>query len=148
MLKPDTPNERIQTRAQKDLKLAHQLVTRVMSKEKKVQKIYGGLCHKFPVLVRTCGLCQAVVFSESKAAGGDPLNIAHGLLLDHLSILLKKDGRADLLIAIRDGDAESYMLATRRILSAWIYFKRFAVSILKVESAQDEDKAEDAQEEE
>jgi len=36
---------------------------------------------------------------------------------------------------IAEMDLGSYMLSTRIVLSAWVYFKRFAVSILKVKPA-------------
>ena len=128
-----------QTRAQHDFILAEKLVSEVEGREDAVKKIYGGLCHAFPVLVRTCGLAQAVAFSQAKATpnrdGADkPRVIAHCLLLQHVAALLgpPEGGLAE---AIRTADAQTYMLHTRRVLGAWIYFKRFAVSILKVEDA-------------
>jgi CRISPR-associated protein Cmr5 len=43
----------------------------------------------------------------------------------------------DPLDAVRQAETLDYMLKTRRVLEAWIYFKRFAVSILRVESGKD-----------
>lgn len=55
---------------------------------------------------------------------------------------IETDGRggADdpLLKAILNADALPYMLYTRRVLQAWVYFKRFAVSVLGVKSGGDE----------
>lgn len=124
----------MKTRAQQDLELAAKLVQAVSSHDKETQQIYGGLCHSFPVMVRTCGLCQAVAFSKAKAGEGkEPREKAHSLLLKHVAEILGVQG--DLLQAVRDASASDYMLYTRRILSAWVYFKRFAESILKVSSA-------------
>jgi CRISPR-associated protein Cmr5 len=129
------------------MELAARLVQAVATKyDEKAQarKIFGGLCHSFPIMVRTCGLCQALAFSFDKATVTDktpsPRNEAHGLLLDHVSELLLGPDRRDrvaLLDCVRGGDVAQYMFDTRRVLAAWVYWKRFAVSILKVESARD-----------
>jgi len=98
-----------------------------------VGKIYGGLCHSFPVLVRACGLCQALAFVEAKA--GDSKGNwaqAYTLLRQHVAGQLGTD---DPLDTIAKADMLTYLRYTRTILSAWVYYKRFAVSILKVESA-------------
>lgn len=130
-----------QTKAQQDLALALRLVQEVKDgHDEKARKIYGGLCHKFPILVRTCGLCQALAFSSDKSTvkeGQQPTsqNIAHGFLLAHVAQLLETPG-GDPLALVRGESTTGYMLHTRRVLAAWIYFKRFAVSILKVNDSQ------------
>lgn len=127
----------MKTRAQQDMELAAQLVQAVSSHDKETQQIYGGLCHSFPVLVRTCGLCQAIAFSKAKAGEGkESREKAHRLLLEHVAAILGVE--SDLLQAVRNASASDYMLYTRRVLSAWVYFKRFAESILKVSSAAQE----------
>lgn len=126
------------TKAQKDMELALKLVNEVFdSSNKQTQKNYGGLCHSFPVMVRQCGLCQALAFSESKknASGDSDLAKAHELILKHAGKII---GQENILQAVRDADTIRYILLTRRILSAWIYFKRFAVSILMVEEGGNE----------
>ena len=126
----------ITTRSQEYLKLAEKLVGEVEPKDGGMKKIYGGLCHKFPVLVLTCGLCQAVAFSCDKATGESDRAKAHGLLLEHVAKVLGSS-REQLTEHIRTAPLEEYMLDTRRVLDAWSYFKRFAVSILKVENARE-----------
>lgn len=61
---------------------------------KETYEIYGGLCHKFPVLVRTCGLCQTLAFIESKADSGDneQRKRAHGTLRAHVLAVLTGEG--------------------------------------------------------
>lgn len=139
--------DRMKTRAQQDLILAEWLVSEVdqqhPDKEDKVRTTYGSLCHSFPVMVRTCGLCQAVAFSKAKAEADDErIKQAHTLLLHHLGELLHtidaSVDKVDPLDAIRKADAPTYMLYTRRVLSAWVYFKRFAESILKVKAGEGE----------
>lgn len=144
------------TRAQKNLIFAEKRVSEVetaaaaKNAPDKLGKTYGGLCHNFPVLIRTCGLCQAVAFSEAKAAGDDEKVIprAHKMLLKHLGEFLSENGFAlqgrSALETIRTADAMTYMLMTRQILAAWIFFKRFAVSILQAESAQAAEETEDS----
>jgi CRISPR-associated protein Cmr5 len=126
----------MRTRAQADLILAEDLVSQVAErKNKELNRIYGGLCHQFPVMVLTCGLAQALAFSDSKKEAAGDRGEAHKLLLQHVAKLMGVSGTA--LEAVQSVDAVKYMLHTRRVLSGWIYFKRFAVSILKAEAGDD-----------
>lgn len=123
------------SKAQKDMTLAHKLVSEVMNKPEDTRKIYGGLCHSFPVMVRQCGLCQALAFSEAKSASNESgRSEAHKLLLQHVGKLIDNQNP---LATVREEDMTHYILHTRQVLSAWIYFKRFAVSILDVEAGED-----------
>ncbi len=134
-----SPPTRATTRQQRDLVRALKHVTAVSHKDEGVRKIYGGLCHSFPVLVRTCGLCQALAFVEAKATSRDQNPServqAYRTLREHIAELLGKTALT-LLDTVRDDSMTDYMRHTRTVLGAWIYYKRFAVSILKVDSAQ------------
>jgi CRISPR-associated protein Cmr5 len=121
------------TRQQRYLTLALAHVEMVAREAKEAKDIYGGLCHTFPVLVRTCGLCQALAYVEAKAAGNGARGKAYTLLRGHVAAVL---GVPDALAAARDAEVTEYMRYTRTILAAWIFYKRFAVSLLKVESGQ------------
>lgn len=127
------------------LSKAAELVGEVESKDKEIRDIYGGLCHSFPVMVRTCGLCQAVAFSFDKmtpTSGTESnRNIAHKLLLEHVANVLGFSGPSNLLERVTEDNATKYMFYTREVLTAWVYFKRFAVSILKVEDARTAEEA-------
>lgn len=108
--------------------------------------VYGGLCHSFPVLVRAAGLCQALAFVEDKAcvpAAGDRAE-AYKLLRRHVARHLGVAEPAQLLHAMQadSNGVVAYMRQTRVILDAWVYYKRFARSILQVDSAQAADEAE------
>lgn len=127
----------MKTRAQKDLEWALKEVSKHKDKNERVRNAYGNLCHHFPLMVRTCGLCQAVTFCFAKTKGDDQiLKEAHEMLLANVEDLINEtdsiSGSRSVVDAVRQADAVQYMLYTRRILSAWIYFKRFAESILEV----------------
>ncbi len=119
-----------QTRAQRDMKLALDLVCELENADVELKRIYGGLCHNFPVLVMQSGLCQALAFSADKATGEGNRAKAHKKLLEHVSKILGSDA----LKAPQDSTVIQYMHHTRRVLESWVYFKRFAKSVLKVEA--------------
>lgn len=127
------------TRQQRYMTLAFEHISAVKEKKGEAGAIYGGLCHTFPVLVRTCGLCQALAFVEAKAAGGGDRGVAYTLLRDHVAAVLGQNTDG-LLKAVRTAPVADYMRHTRTVIDAWIFYKRFAVSILKVESASTGDK--------
>ena len=128
------------TRAQEDMERAAEAVTAVKNDmPPEVHKIYGSLCHSFPIMIRRCGLCQAVAFSAAKAQAKDShRQSAHRLLLSHVGTVIGADTNADekeVLRYVQSVDASQYIFYTRRLMAAWIYYKRFAASVLKVENA-------------
>ncbi len=93
---------------------------------------YGALCHEFPVLVRNAGLAQAVAFYQAKSAGSD--DTAFGLVLGHVATILGVDGGVTGLQArIASSDVRTYHEDSARVWDAWVYFKRLAVSVLRVQ---------------
>ncbi len=130
----------VQTQSQRDLKRAAERVTEVkaLDPEENWSKIYGGLCHAFPILVRTCGLAQAVAYHTSKVgAGQKPQECAHKRLMEDFRDLIPD-------FELGDASVTAYMNATRRVLAAWVFYKRFAVSVLdaKADEARDDEKGE------
>lgn len=119
------------TRTQQDMRVALELVRSLEQASSELKNIYGGLCHSFPVLVRQSGLCQALAFSAAKAAGEGERAQAHKKLLEHVGRILQV---SDTLQAAQEADATQYMHMTRRVLEAWVYFKRFAASVLGVKT--------------
>jgi CRISPR-associated protein Cmr5 len=99
-----------------------------------VRRVYGGLCHTLPVLVRRNGLCQTVAFLNAKAGDGSPQKRAYTLLCDHLAVTLRQSSPA-LLPYVAGLSLAEYVQATRTVLAASEFYKRFAVSMLGVESA-------------
>lgn len=122
----------MQSRAKQDLVLAAECVSELLGTGSQTAKIYGGLCHEFPILVRNAGLCQALAFHIAKAAGEtSPRAAAHGKLLEHVARVLAVE-KNELLATIQNAETREYFFYTRRVLATWAFFKRFAVSILEV----------------
>jgi CRISPR-associated protein Cmr5 len=117
----------------KDLETAAHLVDDVRTRrDEDVQAHYKRLSRSFPVLVRTAGLGQALAFSKEKARGEGSRAAAHSLLLQHVDVLLDVVEPLDALryLCRPETSMSDYLVATRRVLGAWVYFKRFAVAML------------------
>jgi CRISPR-associated protein Cmr5 len=96
---------------------------------------YQSLCQEFPVMVRTAGLCQALAFSYAKKGDEKGLPRAHDLLLQHVAAILQSQPDVGALMnKIQKAPAAEYMHMSRRVLDAWVYFKRFSKSVLSVEA--------------
>ncbi len=111
---------------------AHRLILTVAEGEKKK---YGTMAHKLPMLIRRAGLAQALVFVEAR--GED----AQLKLLQHLAETVEFAGvtnRKELVKHSREADLATYMLLTRRVLAALVWYKRFTESILKVRNVDDD----------
>lgn len=127
------------TRSQRYLDLALRHVEAIRddtSPDDDRRRIYGGLCHTFPVLVRTNGLCQTLAFIAAKSAADDtePSDQAQAYrdLSGQVAEVLGIEG--DPLRTVRRAGLSDYMRYTRTILDAWVYYRRFAVSVLKVDA--------------
>lgn len=118
----------VHSRSQRDYALGIELVGAVLREPDGVRRIYGGLCHEFPVMVHSSGLAQAAAYHHAKAAGGDgDRATAHALLLAHMAAVLGVD---DLAEYSRTVPTTEYMRATQRLLAGAVFFKRLAVSML------------------
>lgn len=108
------------------------------SPRQKERKAYGSLAHKLPVLIRTAGLAQALAFVKARNKAGSPQHT----LLDHLEAVLHTSGVLSgdqhLVERSRSAEFEEYMRLTQGALEALLWFKRFAQSELKVQSAADD----------
>ena len=124
----------LQTRAQKDLTQAYKLVSSVQTAHpdatSETKKIYSQLCKQFPVMVMQSGLCQTLAFHADKASSDKERGAAHKLILDHAAKVM---GVTTALKTAQTCTALEYMHHTRRLLEAWVFFKRFAVSALEIE---------------
>lgn len=125
------------SRQQNMMKNAAANVEAVNKEKNEVREIYEGLCQNLPVLIRTCGLCQAIAFVEAQAAGGGERGTAYTLLKGHITSVLQlhnmSDGNPNPSKTVLGYTTREYALATQLLLSAWIYYKRFVKSVLKVE---------------
>ncbi len=108
----------------------------------KWNKIYGGLYHKLPVLIRTCGLCQALAFVNSKTKAEGNRGSAHQAVMSevtevlsrHCGVSPRQGDEGGILNAVRGLNSRQYALATRILLQSLVFHKRFAESILGVEA--------------
>ena len=138
-----------QTRQQGFLRAAAAHVQAIKDEEQGYQDwhiykdTYGSLCHKLPVLIMTNGLAQTVAFIEAKAKDGQsgpapakPRERAYWRLREHLAATLgdPQGGVAQHILVAPTG---RYIHATRTILAAWVYYKRFAESILDARADSD-----------
>lgn len=119
----------LQTRAQADLKKAVENISPLKRSSDKLKKNYIRRVKQFPALVMTVGLAQAVAFSQEKKGKEGALGDAHKKMLEHISGILGFEERV-LVEKIQSASTLEYIHMTRRILSAWAYYRRFAVSLL------------------
>ena len=112
------------------MKKALAAVQGVSTSSAPIRKTYGALCHQIPILVLTNGLGLTAAFVEAKAASEEP----YRLIKEHLAGVLGAGPNVNLSTHIKGRTSEEYMLDTFTILDAWVYYKRFAVSLLGVEA--------------
>ncbi|MFQ5437084.1 MAG: type III-B CRISPR module-associated protein Cmr5 [Anaerolineae bacterium] len=128
------------TTSQRLAKKAHEQVTAVANehpKDSKERQKYGSMAHKLPVLIRKSGLAQALAFVQAKAAK----EAIYSKLLDHIAEAVEwpdANSGAALATKSREEQLDNYILLTRRVSAALIWYKRFAESILDIEQGKDE----------
>lgn len=121
----------------RDQKLALAVYTRVQKisdeyNDKQKYKQYGGLAHKLPILIRTAGLAQALAFVEARCKQ----NPLQRRLLEDLAGVL---GEQELVKRSRSVHFSEYIQLTQQALDALLWFKRYAQSVLDVQSGEGED---------
>ena len=126
------------TRQQRDLTAALENVSQLVGDDKETRRIYGGLCHSFPILIRTNGLCQTLAFVHEKKSGGDNRARAYQRLWAHVADTIGQNEET-LLNHVRSVPTTRYLHDTRRLLDAWVYYKRFAAAILGVKPGEGEE---------
>lgn len=128
----------IETLSQQRITLAHDLVN-AKKNRKEEATIYGRLCHRFPMMVMQGGLLTATLFIHSKSTGKDARARAHRAILEDLGRVMRL-GDADVVATLtREQNALQLMAWTHEVLHTWAMMRRFAVSILKVDSGSEDD---------
>lgn len=122
----------MRTREQRYAAEIFRQVSAVADRSKEYRSKYGSMAHKLPVLIRSAGLAQALAFVEAR--GED----SHRDLLEHLAAVTIQDSKDTLLKRSREAELGEYMRLTEAVLAALLWYKRFAQSVLKVESASEE----------
>lgn len=125
----------MQTRAQKNSKLAYEHINQ-LNLNATDKKLYGSICHNFPIMLLRSGLAQSVAFLWVKASNDKK---AYKIFLQHLSII-SGGGEYESYPALQDRIQQmslgEYQRTTRIILNASIWYKRFAESILNVKAGE------------
>ena len=116
----------MQTRDQIYAATVYEQVATVREKEPEYKK-YGAMAHKLPLLIRTAGLVQALAFVEARGK-----EIQKRLLTDLKATIEPNDPRT-LLVHAQNADLSEYMRLTQQIMTALLWYKRFAQSILGVD---------------
>ena len=114
----------IQTRSQQLAEHAFVQVQRHEGLPDKKSKEYIGFSKRFPALVHTCGLAQAVAFAQSKAPNG---------YLDDLRAVMNSSDNTvtSFSAAICAADLGTYMQLSRTALEAAGWLKRYAEALLE-----------------
>jgi CRISPR-associated protein Cmr5 len=100
------------------------------------RKKYGAMAHKLPVLIRTAGLAQALGFLDAKS--NDKEGKMNKQLLNDLASTLGKSS-TQLLSQSRGENNQplaDYLRLTQETFAALLWYKRFAQSVLGVESGE------------
>lgn len=127
----------IHTRSQKFAQAAFPLVqTRHTAMAEKQFKEYTSFAKKFPSLVHTCGLAQAVAFAEARGASKNPLEIKpHKLYLADLAQVLRSIGYTtitsdtELAKQTRDDGLAQYLRLSRDTITAASWLKRYIEAV-------------------
>lgn len=121
----------MQTFQQKVAQRAYQDVYAVQSKiDASYEQKYLTMARKFPMLIHSTGLAQAVVFLQAR--GED----AHKDLLDQVARSLEIQGinnGTDLMKECSAAPLNQYIYLTRRVLTTLLWYKRFAEALLDPE---------------
>lgn len=111
----------VQTRSQK---LAREAFARIEAyvQARKLSKDYTTFAKKFPALVHSCGLAQAVAFAHAKGASDYLADLAAVLTAGgHQSVA----NPAELAKLTRECAAAAYLRLTRDTLDAAVWLKRY-----------------------
>jgi len=113
--------KKIQTRSQLRAQIAFNCVSGVHSKGGDYKK----LSKKFPALVHTCGLTQAIAFVQGKEK-----NLGQRYLED-IAGIISPEKTVDLAERSRNADLIEYQHITRDVIDAATWLKRYSEALLE-----------------
>ena len=130
----------VHTRSQRLAQAAYKRVTARLTTYDKGKKVlddkYETFAKKFPSLIHTCGLAQAVAFAEAKGVPKAPNKPKPELqYLDDLAEVLKAAGHPTLTDRValakqsREHDLSTYLRLSRDAISAASWLKRYVEAI-------------------
>ena len=124
------------TKTQKIAISAYKRVQKIQqNKDKAYQAKYRTMSKKLPVLIRTTGLSQALAFVLAR---GKDESEAWTRLLNDIADTLKYENVQKLAKQSREADMHNYIFLTHQMLSALLWYKRFAETMLSDDSPKKE----------
>jgi CRISPR-associated protein Cmr5 len=100
-------------------------------------KKYATMAHRLPILIQTAGLTQALAFTHAKSQ-----NVAAwDEYLDHVATAVERANGEALFLESQRASLPDYILLTKQVMAAIVWYKRFAESILKIDASQAEGEA-------
>jgi len=115
----------IRTRSQRIALCAFERIQAYEERSKDDREKYVGFAKRFPSLIHSCGLAQAIAFAAAKAPTG---------YVDDFSAVVSFDGNfttADLGQRIRAAELPEYLRLSRIALEAAGWLKRYAEAVLE-----------------
>ena len=130
----------VETRSQQAMRSAYALVQEATAAGPDVARIYGGLCHDFPVMVLQLGLLTSVAYAEAKSHAAGARGSAYALLLRHIKTTIgcPSDDVLGPWLSQPARSTADLMRYTQQTLLIMSYLKRFAASVLGVTGGVDE----------
>jgi CRISPR-associated protein Cmr5 len=116
----------VHTRSQKLAQAAYAQITEHMKGKDKPDKEFVGTVKKFPALIHTCGLAQAVAFALAKK------NVEY---IGYLAAVLKAAGHSEISDAESLGDRSrmeelgGYLRLSRDAINAASWLKRYTEAV-------------------
>jgi CRISPR-associated protein Cmr5 len=89
---------------------------------------YSGFAKRFPTLVHSCGLAQALAFAQAKAPSS---------YLDDLSFVLNRGDRQLLFEKSREAEIPEYIQLSREAIAAAGWLKRYTEALMDDEDARE-----------
>ncbi len=120
----------VHTRSQKYAQVAYPKVAGRHEKKDGFDE-YSTFARKFPALIHTCGLAQAIAFAQAKGKADDP----EGRYLADLAEVLKAGGHTEITSAStlaeqsRTADVTAYLRLSRNAIEAAVWLKRYTEAI-------------------
>jgi CRISPR-associated protein Cmr5 len=107
---------------------ANEAFRRVLSRKGTDESKYRTLCMKMPVLLKQCGVVQALAFIRAREEMGDEF-------CDNLAeVYGARDGR-ELFATSMKAKLPQYLALSRDLIEVSVWFRRFAQSELEAEKA-------------
>ncbi|MBA3944415.1 MAG: type III-B CRISPR module-associated protein Cmr5 [Herpetosiphonaceae bacterium] len=112
----------------RDQRYAQSAWDRVSQVDQPLRDKYGAMAHQLPILILSAGLTQALAFVDSRK------DAACDALLDDVAHTIGLSNRATLRSQSHTLSLQEYMWLTQQVLAALLWYKRFAESVMNVDT--------------